>query len=878
MSRPSRESIIARYDFVLDQFQTDALDALDRGDSVLVAAPTGSGKTLIAEYAIEVARQQNQRAFYTAPIKALSNQKFNDLVAHYGKTDVGLLTGDNSINTHAPILVMTTEVLRNMIYARSDALNRLGVVVLDEVHFLQDAYRGPVWEEVIIHLDPTVQLVCLSATVSNATEVTEWLSTVRGKTVPIVEEKRPVELINHYVVGNSSTHEVSMYDTIFRGQPNPEISRIEQHSSEATERTSYYSGRNRRFNEQNRGNRISSGSKRTRLFTPTRVEIADLLDRQDLLPAIVFIFSRNQCDEAAESCVRSGIRLTSADQRTDIASLIDSRVSSFSDDDLAALGFSRFANQLESGIGAHHAGLVPAFKEIVEECFIRGLVRLVFATETLAVGLNMPARAVVIEKLTKFTGEHHQPLKASEYTQLTGRAGRRGIDTVGHALVLWSPFVTFDQVAALALSRSFRLVSAFRPTYNMAANLIQTHSRLEAHHLLNLSFAQFQSGRDVVELQARITRRSKERDRLREQSKSQYGDIDEYRHALDPRVDTRQIAEAILALRPGDIIFIKQNVGRATKVVVVATAQRVNGAKLTVVGASREVFQLKAGDFDTPPVRIGRVVLPEPYSPASPKFIREAALRVQRSKTREDHRPVKRQKETRHPILDDPDLRRRLIAALSADRIDSELAVMVQRIDKSVQSVSARFDELVLLMERRGYVSKWCLTDQGLCLARIFHELDLLIAEALSNGLFDGLNPTELASLMSTFVYEFRRAEDPPRPRIPKSLQQRWKSLTLLSKRIAKDEESAGIAPHRLPDPGLMEVTFDWASGIELIDILSDDLTAGDFVRTMKQLIDLLRQVSLVAELPSTRESAHIATQAILRGVVAASHGSLVNP
>ncbi|NQV96624.1 MAG: hypothetical protein HQ486_02405, partial [Acidimicrobiaceae bacterium] len=346
--------------------------------------------------------------------------------------------------------------------------------------------------------------------------------------------------------------------------------------------------------------------------------------------------------------------------------------------------------------------------------------------------------------------------------------------------------------------------------------------------------------------------------------------------ALDPRADTRQIAEATLALRPGDIIFVSR-AGRATKVVVVATAQRVNGTKLTVVGTSREVFQIQAGDFDTPPIRIGRAVLPEPYSPNSPKFIREAAQRVQRSKTNEHNRPVKRKNGTRHPIADDPDLRSRLTAAISADRIDSELAVMMQRIDKSVQSVSARFDELVLLMERRGYVSQWSLTDQGRILAKIFHELDLLVAEALSNGLFDGLNPAELASLMSTFVYEFRRAEDPPRPRIPKTLQQRWKSLTLLSKRIANDEASAGIARHRLPDPGLMEVSFDWTSGVELIDILNDDLTAGDFVRTMKQLIDLLRQVSLVAELPSTREVAQKATQAILRGVVAASHGSPVH-
>ncbi|MFM8779349.1 MAG: DEAD/DEAH box helicase, partial [Acidimicrobiaceae bacterium] len=369
-------------------------------------------------------------------------------------SEVGLLTGDNSINSNAPILVMTTVVLRIMIYARSEALAMLSVVVLDEVHFLQDAYRGPVWEEVIIHLDPTVQLVCLSATVSNAIEVTEWLSTVRGKTVPIVEEKRPVELINHFVVGDAATHEIKIFETIVNGSPNQEISKLESTSSQTDARN--YRGGNRR------SNRASAPKKRSRLFTPNRVEVVDLLQHEDLLPAIVFIFSRNQCDEAAEACIRGGIRLTDASQRAEIAEIIDSRVEMFSDDDLAALSFSKFANQLEFGVGSHHAGLVPAFKEIVEECFIKGLVRLVFATETLAVGLNMPARAVVVEKITKFTGEHHQPLKASEYTQLTGRAGRRGIDTVGHALVLWNQFVGFDQVAALALSRSFRLVSAFR--------------------------------------------------------------------------------------------------------------------------------------------------------------------------------------------------------------------------------------------------------------------------------------------------------------------------------------------------------------------------------------------------------------------------------
>ena len=868
MPRPSRESLIARYDFAIDQFQVDALDALDRGDSVLVAAPTGSGKTLVAEYAIEAARQQGQRAFYTAPIKALSNQKFNDLVTHYGKKDVGLLTGDNSINTNAPIMVMTTEVLRNMIYARSEALDGLAVVVLDEVHFLQDAYRGPVWEEVIIHLDPNVQLVCLSATVSNASEVTEWLSTVRGRTVPIVEEKRPVELTNHFVVGDSSSHQVKMFETVVNGAPNPEVAKLEQQSTQREVRTS---GGNRK------SYRDSAPRKRSKFFSPNRVEVTDLLQQQDLLPAIVFIFSRNQCDEAAESCVRAGIRLTDAAQREEIAQIIDARVEIFSDDDLAALNFSKFANQLEFGIGAHHAGLVPAFKEIVEECFIRGLVKLVFATETLAVGLNMPARAVVIEKITKFTGEHHQPLKASEYTQLTGRAGRRGIDTVGHALVLWNQFVGFDQVAALALSRSFRLVSAFRPTYNMAANLIQTHSRQEAHHLLNLSFAQFQSGRDVVEIQARIARRSKERDRLREQAKSSYGNIDDFRKAYQSEPDATQIEQALSVLKLGDMVSLPKQ-GRESKAAVIATAKRANGTKITIVTANRAVLNLQAGDFDTPPQKVGHIKLPEQFPLTSPRFVKEVALRVQRTKINAGTRASTGQGhvERDHPVTNDPELKRKLIAAKSADRIDGELRSMEDRIEKSVQSVSAKFDDLVRLMERRGYVSKWTLTEQGKSLAKIFHELDLVIAESLANGFFDGLTPAELASLLSSFVYEFRRAEEPPKPRVPKSLQSQWKSMKELSDKIGRDEEATGVAAHRSLDAGLMEITFEWASGSELIDILSDDLTAGDFVRTMKQLVDLLRQLALIAPSTQTRQCAEQAAQSILRGVVAASQGSSV--
>ncbi|MFM7307291.1 MAG: DEAD/DEAH box helicase, partial [Actinomycetota bacterium] len=576
MSDTARHRRLARYGFAPDPFQVQAFDALDAGESVLVAAPTGSGKTVIAEYGLDMALEAGQRGFYTAPIKALSNQKYHDLCAFYGNDRVGLLTGDNAINVDAPLLVMTTEVLRNMIYARSSALDDLGVVVLDEVHFLQDEYRGPVWEEVIIHLEPEVRLVALSATVSNAEEIADWLTTVRGPTRAVVEGRRPVELRNLYAYGDKATAEVMLVETLVNGAPNQKVLRLESGDRDA---------------QRGRGGRRG----RSRIFPPSRLDIVDLLRDSDLLPAIYFIFSRNQCDESAAACYKAGIRLTSDAEREEIREIVDSRVEGLSDDDLAALGFTLFAAQVESGVAAHHAGMVPTFKEIVEALFVRGLVKVVFATETLAVGINMPARAVVIDKMSKFTGEHHQTLKASEYTQLTGRAGRRGIDTLGHAVVVWNPYVPFDQVAAVALSRTFRLSSAFRTTYNMAVNLVRTHSPDETRHLLNLSLAQYQASKGVVEVQARITKRQKERDRLRSQAKSEFGDIDEYRRLFvkDPgERDRTEIEVSLMALRAGDVAWFDDNLG-----LVLSTSVRAKGVKVKVLFANRALRALTADEL-----------------------------------------------------------------------------------------------------------------------------------------------------------------------------------------------------------------------------------------------------------------------------------------
>ncbi|MFM8847442.1 MAG: DEAD/DEAH box helicase, partial [Actinomycetota bacterium] len=424
--RSDRADLIAHHGFPLDRFQVEAMDVLDNGESAVVAAPTGSGKTVVAEYGIAAAMADGRRAFYTAPIKALSNQKYNDLVARHGRDRVGLLTGDNAINPDAPVVVMTTEVLRNMIYAGSTALDDVSCVVLDEVHFIQDTYRGPVWEEVIIHLPRHVKLVCLSATVSNAHEVADWITTVRGTTRFIVEERRPVELENLFMVGDKTTGREHLFPTLVDGRPNPEAGRLEDQS------------------RQVRGRGPVKGRPRRLLYTPSRMEVVERLHDEGLLPAIYFIFSRNACDEAAASCLKQGVKFTTPDERDRIRGIIAERLDDLDEDDLDVLGYPQFVAQLEAGIAAHHAGMVPPFKEAVEACFVAGLVKVVFATETLAVGINMPARSVVIERLSKFTGEHHEFLTAGEFTQLTGRAGRRGLDDRGHAVVLWNPFVHFD--------------------------------------------------------------------------------------------------------------------------------------------------------------------------------------------------------------------------------------------------------------------------------------------------------------------------------------------------------------------------------------------------------------------------------------------------
>jgi ATP-dependent RNA helicase HelY len=861
-----RAGIVAGYPFPLDHFQLEALDALDAGHHVVVAAPTGSGKTVVAEYGIEVTRQAGRRAFYTAPLKALSNQKFRDLRERYGAGKVGLLTGDNAIDGDAPVVVMTTEVLRNMIYAGSAHLDDLGLVVLDEVHFLQDAYRGPVWEEVIVHLPDHVRLVCLSATVSNTTELAAWIQTVRGPTTPVVELRRPVHLHDRYLVGDRTNDRLHFLETFEGGRPNPEAQRLDA--------SAVRGGRAGRYERPPRG------SGRRVLYTPGRVETVDLLDQRRLLPAIVFIFSRNQCDEAARSCLAAGLRLTDGAERGRIREIVAARLDGISEDDLEVLGYGQFAAQLDAGIAAHHAGMVPAFKEAVEACFVEGLIKVVFATETLAVGINMPARTVVIEKLSKFTGDHHEMLTAGEYTQLTGRAGRRGIDDEGHAVVLWSPFVSFDQVAALAASRTFHLRSAFRPTYNMAANLVGTYSDEQAHHLLNLSFAQYQSDRDVVRLEARLERVRVHLAAAKAAAESPYGDIWDYRHAVDELRARRRGREDLIAvglarLRPGDVVHASKGRYRGP-VAVVASAHRKGGMRLTTVTPRSDLLLLTADDFVDVPRSLGTVRLPAAFSPNRAEYRREVARALASTKLRtvvaRGRRPVA---DGRHAVETDPDLGQRMRAAGQAERFERELLDLTSRVDGHGQSLAREFDHVLDVLDRRGYVDAraWALTDRGVALSRLFHESDLLVAECVLGGVFDGLDTAALAGLLSVFVYEHRSPDPAPPPWFPSgAAREQWRRIIAVSEDLAADERSLGLAEHRPPDPGFVAAAQAWVAGEGLAEVVGEEeLTGGDFVRTMKQLVDLARQVALVARNPETRERAREAAARAYRGVVADS-------
>ncbi|MGO2540699.1 MAG: DEAD/DEAH box helicase [Specibacter sp.] len=959
----------AGLNFELDDFQDTACRAVLAGRGVLVAAPTGAGKTIVGEFAVHLALTRGHKAFYTTPIKALSNQKFQELAAKYGAANVGLLTGDTSYNSEAPVVVMTTEVLRNMLYADSDTLTGLSYVVMDEVHYLADRFRGAVWEEVIIHLPSEVSVISLSATVSNAEEFGAWLGTVRGDTAVVVSEHRPVPLWQHVMVRRDLVDlfaENVPFDEIAATVPadkvaatrpesagpaanngagtgaktpkiNPELLKLARSESVSTGHGSSHgrrgSGGSRGRGYQNnppqeRGGQRGDSPRRSYqgggfqgggqggspgwARAASRPQVIRALESQDLLPAITFIFSRAACDAAVQQCAAAGLWLTTPEEQAEIARRVDTACAELPDADKDILGFWGWRDGLLRGLAAHHAGMLPSFKEVVEDLFVNGLVRAVFATETLALGINMPARTVVLEKLEKYNGEAHVGITAGEYTQLTGRAGRRGIDVEGHAVVLWQPGTDPAAVGGLASKRTYPLNSSFRPTYNMSINLVAQFGRARTRDILESSFAQFQADRSVVDLARQVRSREESLAGYEKSMSCHLGDFSEYtklRRELSDhesgasKTKAKQRRNAVVAsvanLRAGDVIMVPggRNAGYA---VVLDADANARSPRPGVLGLDKEYRRLSLHDLTGPVEALAQVRVAKGFNPKVPKDKRNLLAAVEaRLADNSGQRPHRsaafKHRDEDLPALEDDaiaTLRRKLRAhpchgcsdredhARWSDRwwkLRKETDGIVRAIQARTNTIARTFDRVIDLLAGYGFVvaddaGNLRPSNDGQRLRRVYGEKDLLIALALRQGSFGDLDAAELAAFVTTLVYQSKRDAEGARPRMPSvSLEQAVEDVIVLWSRLQDDEESHRLPLTSEPELGLVWPMYKWAGGRSLQESLhGTDLAAGDFVRWTKQVIDLLGQLAQVPSLPA--EFAPVCRSAmdlVRRGVVA---------
>ena len=928
--------------FPLDDFQQSACRSVESGRAVLVAAPTGAGKTVVGEFGIYLALRKRLKAFYTTPIKALSNQKYHDFVREYGEETVGLLTGDTSINAEAPVLVMTTEVLRNMLYADSPTLEGLGYVILDEVHYLADRFRGAVWEEAIIHLPEHVTVISLSATVSNVEEFGAWLDTVRGGTDVIVSEHRPVPLWQHMLVGNQIVD-------LFTPDPGEKSAsgarratkRPRKDSDEHTApagmrlnpqlkqlRPGYgadrgYRGRGgkrerfRRTRKHHSTAQTFEDSRRTphaaqdnplRPHRISRPEMVRTLDKAGLLPAICFIFSRAGCDGAVTQCIDADLMLTTDEQQRTIRAYIAEATAHLDTRDLNTLGYYEWREGLLRGIAAHHAGMLPLFKETVETLFTTGLIKLVFATETLALGINMPARTVILEKLTKYNGETHVDITPGEYTQLTGRAGRRGIDIEGHAVIAWRPNTTAAHVASLASTRTYPLNSSFRPTYNMAANLIAAYGAERTRKILESSFAQFQADKSVVGVAARVRKNENALAGYHESMRCHLGDFAEYFalrrdiSALEKKAEKTnqrhartQAHQSIQELLPGDIIHIPT--GRLHGYAVVTTRAESNtDPRIGILTEDAHTRTATPRDFEGIIDPVSRIKLPKRLTLKTPKERRDTASRMRQALI--DHKPPR---ETKHrTITERPNGLQEQLETLRTKmrnhpchgcseretharwaerwyKLNSDTDGLRRQIARRTNTIAHIFNRIAQLLTSYGYVNRatdgeLTLTSTGQSLRRIYGDKDLLTCLCLEAGFLNTLDPAAIAATIAALTYQGKRDTIEHLPRYPHpSLRE---SITTINRELAR--LNASEEEHKLPqtpacDFGLVEPIYAWARGAHLAKALENtDLTAGDFVRWAKQVIDSLDQITHInginADLRARCEKAVIL---IRRGVIA---------
>ena len=741
---------MSEFPFELDDFQKDACEVIDNGESVVVCAPTGAGKTVIAQHAINNALKEGVRIFYTTPLKALSNQKFYDFCEQYGQDNVGLLTGDTSINRNAQIVIMTTEVFRNMLYgtnfgAVADNMKNVKYVVLDEVHYMNDEQRGTVWEESIIYCPTNIQIIALSATVANCQELTDWINTVHSKTKLVNTNFRPVPLRFYYFDSSQPFKLLPLLTP--NGQLNNKIH---------PEKPQWNKGKDKRKKSY------------------VRQVIANLA-QQDMLPAIYFTFSRKKCDEQMEKC--SGLELNTKEEQIKIRQFIDDFIA-----ENPHLYGNRNIDYLIQGVASHHAGLLPAWKNLVEKLFQQGLIKVVFATETLAAGINMPARSTVISSVSKRTDSGHRMLTANEFLQMSGRAGRRGMDEVGYVTVIGTSFQSPEEVAELVQSSSNPLESKFSPSYSMVLNLLQRFSLDEAKELILKSFGYYSSDYRLKPILAQIDtyHKDKEERAFICPYKLADEDVEKYDRIRFLYVQNRQTYKKILKQ--------EKSKHRALSEEVLEFGER----------NKEELRQMQKYQCD------------------NCKLYRKHTKNIEVTK-----------------------------------RLENKIQKLEKEIERQKDIYWDKFLNHRAILQEYGYLNVDFPTELGKTTSQIRSENELFLAEIIFSGLLETLTPSQLAGVICAITTEDVRLEVPYVP-ISEPVRKTLNKIRNIKKKLEKIQSNHNVDAPLYINPHFSSMIELWVEGAEWDTVtgIIKDIGEGDIVRAFKRVVDVLRQLTVIDNVP----------------------------
>lgn len=878
------------FPFPLDPFQLEAIDALNQGHSVVVSAPTGSGKTLVGEYAIHRALAHGQKVFYTTPLKALSNQKLRDFRGQFGHEKVGLLTGDLSFNREAQIVVMTTEIFRNMLYAAvdggDDPLADVEAVVLDECHYMNDSQRGTVWEESIIHCLPAIQLVALSATVANAGQLTDWIERVHGPTQLVHSDFRPVPLAFSFCSAKG-LHPL-LNDEGTGLHPNCKVWRAPK-------------GARRKGPKTPKPPQPEA--------PPIGFVVAQMAER-DMLPAIYFIFSRRSCDRGVKDLGK--ICLVNPAEQARIKARLDAYVAATPE----AVRDGGHADALLRGIAAHHAGVLPAWKELIEELFQQGLIKVVFATETLAAGINMPARTTVISALSKRTERGHRALMGSEFLQMAGRAGRRGLDSQGYVVTVQSRFEGVREAGQLATSPADPLVSQFTPSYGMVLNLLQRYDLAKAQELVQRSFGRYLATLDLVEDESRIADLMGQLDRLEDGSGDvPWEDFEDYEKQRSCLREERRILrilqqqaeetlahELTLALQfasEGTLVSLKapQLKGRVTPAVIVQKTQGSGQFPLllcltdenlwvllpcnAVVSLHAELSCLQVGQVEAPLLRhAGELRHGDQASGALALAVGHMAGRHDMATPQYDLAgEVQAHAQLVHQLEEELELhpahrwgdRKQL--KKHRQRME-ELQLEIEERQRILHYRSNRHWETFLsLIEILRFFGALAgddglePTEVGRTVAALRGDNELWLGLALMSGHLDELDPPQLAAVFEAISTEVNRPDlwsgYPP----PAAAEEALHDLRGLRRELERQQEQGKVDFPLWWEPELMGLVQAWAKGTSWSDVIANtSLDEGDVVRIMRRTVDLLAQVPYCEAISEQlRTNARAALKAINR-------------